>query len=192
MLIGLSAGASPDRGRIRRLPMLCRGAAMRFLLTRLYDWLNTPAGRLRQAQGSAGVRKASCASIAQVSGPGDLWPGPGCIDERAGPRRATPAQLQAFAWSRSVHRRRLFRQSRPRRLGLLMRWKGNEKEFCGGEPTTTNNRMELQAVIKRPERPDAPRDDRRLYRQPVCSKGHQRMAARPGSSAAGKPPTTSQ
>lgn len=26
------------------LPILCRGAAMRFLLTRLYDWLNTPAG----------------------------------------------------------------------------------------------------------------------------------------------------
>lgn len=28
------------------LPMLARGAAMRFLLTRLYDWLNTPAGAL--------------------------------------------------------------------------------------------------------------------------------------------------
>jgi len=26
------------------LPLLARGAAMRFLLTRLYDWLNTPAG----------------------------------------------------------------------------------------------------------------------------------------------------
>lgn len=25
-------------------PLLCRGAAMRFLATRLYDWLNTPAG----------------------------------------------------------------------------------------------------------------------------------------------------
>jgi homoserine kinase type II len=28
------------------LPILCRGAAMRFLLTRLYDWLNTPPGAL--------------------------------------------------------------------------------------------------------------------------------------------------
>ena len=28
------------------LPILCRGAAIRFLLTRLYDWLNTPAGAL--------------------------------------------------------------------------------------------------------------------------------------------------
>ncbi len=29
---------------LQALPLLCRGAAMRFLLTRLYDWLNTPAG----------------------------------------------------------------------------------------------------------------------------------------------------
>jgi homoserine kinase type II len=28
------------------LPVLCQGAAMRFLLTRLFDWLNTPAGAL--------------------------------------------------------------------------------------------------------------------------------------------------
>ncbi|MGD0107507.1 MAG: homoserine kinase [Rhodopila sp.] len=28
------------------LPVLCQGAAMRFLLTRLYDWLNPPAGAL--------------------------------------------------------------------------------------------------------------------------------------------------
>jgi homoserine kinase type II len=28
------------------LPVLCRGAAMRFLLTRLYDWLNTPDGAM--------------------------------------------------------------------------------------------------------------------------------------------------
>jgi len=31
---------------LRALPLLCRGAAMRFLLTRLYDWLNTPADAL--------------------------------------------------------------------------------------------------------------------------------------------------
>ena len=28
------------------LPVLARGAAMRFMLTRLYDWLNTPADAL--------------------------------------------------------------------------------------------------------------------------------------------------
>jgi homoserine kinase type II len=28
------------------LPLLARGSALRFLLTRLYDWVNTPAGAL--------------------------------------------------------------------------------------------------------------------------------------------------
>ena len=31
---------------IAQLPVLARGAAIRFLLTRLYDWLNTPAGAM--------------------------------------------------------------------------------------------------------------------------------------------------
>ncbi len=32
--------------------------------------------------------------------------------------------------------------------GVLMRWRGHEKELCGGEPQTTNNRMELMAAIQ--------------------------------------------
>lgn len=32
--------------------------------------------------------------------------------------------------------------------GALLRWKGVEKELSGGEPDTTNNRMELMAVIQ--------------------------------------------
>ncbi|TAK41755.1 MAG: ribonuclease HI [Betaproteobacteria bacterium] len=31
--------------------------------------------------------------------------------------------------------------------GVLLRAKGRERELCGGEPATTNNRMELTAVI---------------------------------------------
>ncbi|MCW8882451.1 MAG: ribonuclease HI [Sedimenticola sp.] len=31
--------------------------------------------------------------------------------------------------------------------GALMRYKGKERQLYGGEPATTNNRMELQAVI---------------------------------------------
>ena len=33
-------------GERAALPVLCQGAAIRFLLTRLYDWLNTPAGAM--------------------------------------------------------------------------------------------------------------------------------------------------
>ncbi|MGB0684093.1 MAG: ribonuclease HI [Magnetovibrionaceae bacterium] len=32
--------------------------------------------------------------------------------------------------------------------GVLMRWRGHEKELNGGEPETTNNRMELMAAIR--------------------------------------------
>ena len=31
--------------------------------------------------------------------------------------------------------------------GAILHWNGHEKELCGGEPLTTNNRMELQAAI---------------------------------------------
>ena len=32
--------------------------------------------------------------------------------------------------------------------GALLIWNGKEKELSGGEPDTTNNRMEMQAVIE--------------------------------------------
>ena len=32
--------------------------------------------------------------------------------------------------------------------GALMRWNGHEKELWGGDRATTNNRMEMQAVIE--------------------------------------------
>jgi ribonuclease HI len=32
--------------------------------------------------------------------------------------------------------------------GCILRYKGTEKELCGGEPATTNNRMEMMAVIQ--------------------------------------------
>ena len=32
--------------------------------------------------------------------------------------------------------------------GVILRWRGREKELFGGEPETTNNRMELMAAIR--------------------------------------------
>ena len=41
------AGERPlGEAEVAALPLLARGAAMRFLLTRIYDWLNTPDGAL--------------------------------------------------------------------------------------------------------------------------------------------------
>ena len=35
----------------------------------------------------------------------------------------------------------------PGGYGVILKYKDNVKELCGGEPDTTNNRMELTAVI---------------------------------------------
>ncbi len=32
--------------------------------------------------------------------------------------------------------------------GVILRWRDNEREMCGGAPDTTNNRMELMAAIQ--------------------------------------------
>lgn len=31
--------------------------------------------------------------------------------------------------------------------GAILRWRGKDREICGGDPDTTNNRMELMAAI---------------------------------------------
>ncbi|MCA1951788.1 MAG: homoserine kinase [Hyphomicrobiales bacterium] len=46
MIAGYRARRALNRAEIEALPILCRGAAMRFLLTRLVDWLNVPVGAL--------------------------------------------------------------------------------------------------------------------------------------------------
>ncbi|HTR17409.1 MAG TPA: homoserine kinase [Acetobacteraceae bacterium] len=46
LLAGYEAIRPLSAAERRALPVLAQGAAMRFLLTRLYDWLNTPPGAL--------------------------------------------------------------------------------------------------------------------------------------------------
>jgi homoserine kinase type II len=46
LLRGYMAHRPLAAGEIAALPILAQGAAMRFLLTRLHDWLNTPPGAL--------------------------------------------------------------------------------------------------------------------------------------------------
>jgi homoserine kinase type II len=46
VLAGYQSVRPLSAGEQAALPVLCQGAAIRFLLTRLYDWLNTPAGAL--------------------------------------------------------------------------------------------------------------------------------------------------
>ena len=46
MLQGYLSVRDLSKEEIENLPILCRGASLRFLLTRLYDWLNVPPGAL--------------------------------------------------------------------------------------------------------------------------------------------------
>lgn len=46
LLAGYRKVRAVTRAEVEALPILARGAAMRFLLTRLYDWVNTPEGAL--------------------------------------------------------------------------------------------------------------------------------------------------
>jgi homoserine kinase type II len=46
LLAGYQSVRKLTEAEIAALPLLARGSALRFMLTRLYDWLNTPAGAL--------------------------------------------------------------------------------------------------------------------------------------------------
>lgn len=48
MLAGYDAVRTLEPAEIAAIPVLARGAAMRFMLTRLVDWLNVPPGALVQ------------------------------------------------------------------------------------------------------------------------------------------------
>ena len=75
--------------------------------------------------------------------------------------------------------------------GAVLRWRGTEKELYGGEPHTTNNRMELMAVIagletlKRPCRVDVHTDSQ--YVQKGISEWLKRWKARGWKTAEGQP-----
>jgi homoserine kinase type II len=46
LLRGYAEVRGLEAAELAALPVLCQGAALRFLLTRLFDWLNTPAGAM--------------------------------------------------------------------------------------------------------------------------------------------------
>lgn len=46
LLAGYESVRPLEAAEVEALPQLCRGSALRFLLTRLVDWLNVPPGAL--------------------------------------------------------------------------------------------------------------------------------------------------
>jgi len=69
LLIGYQQVRPLSKAEFEALPILSRGAAMRFLLTRLYDWLNTPAGAFVKRKDPLEYEK-KLRFHAEISGPG--------------------------------------------------------------------------------------------------------------------------
>ena len=122
-----------DASEREAMPVLARGAALRFLLTRSYDWLHTskdalvkphdPIAYLRRLRFHQGVR-----SIAH------LWP-------RGSPMSAKATAVEIFTDGACSG------NPGPGGWGAILRSGGHRKEINGGEEHTTNNRMELMAAI---------------------------------------------
>ena len=115
-------------------------------------------GRLRSPSASTSPRSRSRASR---SGWSSSFP------------RASKPRDRGAARSRDVHRRRLQGQSRARAAGAsIIRAGAREKELSGGEPLTTNNRMELLAAIRGAGGADPALPGPALHRQHLCPRRH--------------------
>ena len=120
------------------MPLLARGAALRFLLTRLVDWLNVPPGALvRPKTPQEYFRKLRFHQKAQ---------------ERARLRRRGAGTRVSRA-ERELPHVIIYTDGAcsgnpgPGGWGAILPFGDHEKELKGGEAHTTNNRMELMAAI---------------------------------------------
>ena len=120
------------------LPLLARGSAMRFLLTRLVDWLQRSARRAGAAERSARI----CAQAALPSNRrkrarlrfGAI--GLRCVNDKSGLPHVIIHTDGACSGNPG-----------PGGWGAILKFGDVEKELKGGEANTTNNRMELLAAI---------------------------------------------
>jgi homoserine kinase type II len=101
------------------LPLLARGAALRFLLTRLVDWFDVPPGALVRPKDPFEYYRKLRFHQAIVSEPNVVVYTDGACSGNPGPG----------GW------------------GAILAFGDHEKELKGGEAHTTNNRMELMAAI---------------------------------------------
>ena len=62
--------------------------------------------------------------------------------------------------------------------GAVLRWREHEKELSGGEPLTTNNRMELMAAIEGLAAVKRPSVDSAVYRLDLSARRHNPLDCR--------------
>ena len=162
-----------------KLPLLARGAALRFLLTRLVDWLDVPPGALvRPKDPREYARKLRFHQKIKTA-------------RDYGLRRKCYGRERGAARHR-LYRRRLLAQIREPAVGPRSSFPAaHEKELKGGEPLSTNNRMELMAAISALE---ALKSRRPSICTPIASTciAASRSTFTIGSGTAGGPPPKSR
>ena len=110
------------------LPLLARGSALRFLLTRLFDWLNQPAGALvRPKDPLEYLRKLRFHR--------------GIVDLGATVSMPELSDVEIFTDGACRG------NPGPGGWAAILRYRGIEKELSGYAADTTNNRMEMTAAI---------------------------------------------
>ena len=133
------------------LPLLARGAALRFLLTRAYDWLNQTAGALVTVKDPAEyVAKAAFHRDHNLLEGIDMRRKKGRKTPQLSPLVTSP-ETATIAVPPGIH---IYTDGAcsgnpgPGGWGVYMVMEGMESSRCGGEQNTTNNRMEMMAAIE--------------------------------------------
>ena len=169
---------------LEALPLLARGAALRFLLTRLFDWQNRVEGALVAVQGSARVSATSCAFTGACRAPAPtVWTR----------HRIVMASPRSRRRRRGPHRRRLLGQSGPGRLGCgaaLARPPSASCPASSRRPPTTA--WSCEAAIGALETLKRPMTVAPAHRQQLSAPRHHDVAAGLEGATAGGPPTRSR
>ena len=133
-----------SEAELKWLPTLARGAALRFLLTRTYDWLNTDESALvRTKDPNEYLRKLRFHQARQV----------------LSRLRAREALSMAERPKVIIHTDGACSGNPgPGGWGAILQSGEHRKELSGGETMSTNNRMELTAAIRALEALKSPSD----------------------------------
>ena len=124
--------------------MLARGSALRFLLTRLYDWLH-------QVEGALVKPKDPREYLEQAPLPSRRRrPAAYGLDVSADTAEPEPVEIHTDGACSG--------NPGPGGWGAILDWNGKRRELSGGEPLTTNNRMELMARDRGARDPEAADD----------------------------------
>ena len=114
-----------SKEELHAVPILLRGAALRFLLTRLYDWINQVDGAVVTVKDPLEYRDLLITHR-----------------DRQKPPSNGNSMLEIYTDGACSG------NPGPGGWGVLILENGDERELSGGEAETTNNRMELKAAIE--------------------------------------------